>query len=208
MAYTVESVKKLLGIITGEMIAAKDELTAIDSKLGDGDMGASMEKGALALQKSLEGDASDISSLLSQGAVVFNRAAPSTMGTLLSFALQEIAKYCKENPELSAENVVHIPQIAVDIIAKRGKAKEGDKTILDALIPFASALEQTFRETGDLKAALHKASDAAAAGMESTKGMIAKTGRAKWLADRNKECPDGGAVMCTRIALQLVKQFG
>jgi dihydroxyacetone kinase-like protein len=206
--YTLESAKKLLGVIALEMIAAKDELTSIDSKLGDGDMGVSMEKGALALQKALELRSADISSLLFLCAGVFNRAAPSTMGTLISFVLQETSKYCKEHPELSTADVLHIPQIAVEIISKRGKAREGDKTILDALIPFASALEGTFKETGDLKKSLEKASESAVAGMEKTRGMIAKTGRAKWLADRNKEYPDGGAVLCCRIAACLLRQFG
>jgi dihydroxyacetone kinase-like protein len=208
MAYTVESVKKLVFSIADEMIAAKNELTDIDSKLGDGDMGASMEKGALALKNSIKGDESDIAAMLGQAAAAFNRAAPSTMGTLLSFAIQEIAKCFKEKPGLSVEDVLHMPQIAADIISKRGKAKEGDKTILDALLPFASTLENTYKETGDLKTSLHKASESAKAGMEKTKGMIAKTGRAKWLADRNKECPDGGAVLCTRIAAVLERQYG
>jgi dihydroxyacetone kinase-like protein len=205
---TAESVKDLVYAIADEMIAAKDELTDIDSKLGDGDMGASMEKGALALKNNIKGDETDISVMLGQAAAAFNRAAPSTMGTLLSFALQEIAKCFKEKPDLSTEDISRLPRIAADIISKRGKAKEGDKTILDALIPFASALENTYKETGDLKASLHKASAGAKEGMEKTKGMVAKTGRAKWLADRNKEYPDGGAVLCVRIAAALERQYG
>ncbi|HUX14441.1 MAG TPA: DAK2 domain-containing protein [Spirochaetia bacterium] len=203
--YSASDVKGLIGIIAEEMVAAKEELTVIDSKLGDGDMGMSMEKGALALKRVFESDDADTAALLASGAAAFNRAAPSTMGTLLSYGIQETARFLKERPEPSEADIVSIPRLFAEIIAKRGKAKEGDKTILDALLPYARSLEDTYKKTGDLKTALSAAAEGAREGMERTKGMVAHAGRAKWLADRNKDCPDGGAVLCSRIADCLVR---
>lgn len=208
MSTTMDAVRRLVGTIADEMMAAKEELTAIDSKLGDGDMGMSMEKGGLALKRALEPDAPDAATLLAGAAAAFNRAAPSTLGTLLSCGIQETAKFLKEHPEPSGADIASIPRRFAEIISKRGKANEGDKTILDALIPYAKTMEESYRAAGDLTVALRDAAESAREGMEKTKGMVAKAGRAKWLADRNKDCPDGGAVLCCRIADCLVRAYG
>jgi len=208
MSTPLNAVRHLVGTIADEMMAAKEELTAIDSRLGDGDMGMSMEKGALALKRAIESDAPDAAALLGGAATAFNRAAPSTLGTLLSCGIQDTARFLKEHPEPSDADIASIPRRFAEIISKRGKANEGDKTILDALIPYATTLEESYRATGDLTAALKAAAESARAGMEKTKGMVAKAGRAKWLADRNKDCPDGGAVLCCRIADCLVRAYG
>lgn len=56
-----------------------------------------------------------------------------------------------------------------------------------------------WEEEKNLSAAHKRALRAAQEGLESTKGMRAKTGRASWLGDRNSEFPDGGALMFCRI---------
>lgn len=207
MENSTNTVKRLVGIIADEMISAKDELTAIDSRLGDGDMGLSMEKGALALKRICDSDHPNSASLLATAAAALNRAAPSTMGTLISYGIQEISQFLKEKTELSQADIASIPTMFAQSIAKRGKAKEGDKTILDALLPYAREFEKSYISTGSIKTALKTSAESSRMGMERTKGMVAKIGRAKWLADRNRDCPDGGAVLCSRIADCLVRNF-
>lgn len=202
--YTIRDVIMVLNIIADETIAAKAKLTEIDSKLGDGDMGISMEKGALAIKKELTGlseNEKDISRLFMTCASSFNRAAPSTMGTLLSAGLLALAKKCIGKTELTAVDIVFFPEVLAETIAFRGKASVGDKTVLDALYPYAQVLQSVYSETQDLQQALNKAAQAAAQGVESTKGIVAKTGRAKWLAERNMDYPDGGAVLCCKIGM-------
>ena len=159
----ITQIKEVLSRICDVMIREKEALTEIDSRLGDGDMGISMEKGAVAVKRVLEnGQENSISNLLLTAASAFNRAAPSTLGTLISFSIMSIAKVTK------------------------GRAKQGDKTILDAFIPFADTLQSVYDGKKDVQAALEAALEAAEKGMESTKGMLAKTGRASWLDGRNK----------------------
>lgn len=81
---------------------------------------------------------------------------------------------------------------------------EGDKTILDALCPFARELSSAYASGKTLNDALYCAVEAADAGVEATKGRVAKTGRAKWLAERNMEYPDGGAYLCARVVRKLL----
>lgn len=200
----ITEVKEVLGYICDVMIREKKALTEIDSRLGDGDMGISMEKGAMAVRQVLEMEQdNDISRLLLATASAFNRAAPSTLGTLISFSIMAIAKEVKGCNEITEEQAIRFPVIMADTISMRGKAKQGDKTILDALIPFADTLQCVYEENKDAGEALRAALAAAEKGMESTKGMLARTGRASWMDGRNKEYPDGGAVLCVKIAQEL-----
>ena len=208
MGYAIKEVKDVLNIIADEMIRSKAQLTEIDSKLGDGDMGISMEKGALAIKKQVSefnDKEEDISRLFLSCAAAFNKAAPSTMGTLLSSGLMALAKNFTKKINLSESDIVSFPGILAESIAFRGKASVGDKTVLDALIPYANVLQSVYEDTQNLQEALNKAALAAEEGMESTKGKIAKTGRAKWMAERNMEYPDGGTVLCYRIGRLFVK---
>ncbi len=127
------------------------------------------------------------------------------MGTLLSAGLMSLGKECMKKTEITESDIVAFPGILADSIAFRGKASVGDKTVLDALCPYALVLKGVFEETHNLGEALKKAALAAQEGMESTKGIVAKTGRAKWLAERNMDCPDGGAVLCYKIGKIFVK---
>lgn len=177
----------------------RDELTDIDSKLGDGDMGISMSKGAQAVRAAVEGlEGSDMKLLFLTSAQALNKAAPSTMGTILSSAILALAKYTAGKEALTEEEITAIPGVLTEAVMKRGKAQVGDKTILDAMVPYAQTIRTVYDQTKDLGQAKELALKEARAGMESTKGMIAKTGRASWLGERNKECPDGGAWMFCR----------
>lgn len=183
-------------------------MTEIDSKLGDGDMGISMSSGAEAIRKTLSSfpkQEKNLAKLFWTSAMAFNRAAPSTLGTLLSFGMMAVGKEL-ENREYIEE--VEIPALVkqfADTIAEKGKAKVGDKTILDVLYPYADTLQRVYMKTSSLNKALVAAEEAARAGMESTKGKKAKTGRASWLDTRNMEYPDAGVVLCVFAAEELCR---
>lgn len=206
--YTNSDVKNVLLRISEVCILHKDRLTEIDSKLGDGDMGISMSRGAEAIQhvlKDFDENEQDITKLCLDCAMSFNRAAPSTLGTLLSFGMMSVGKSLNHSKMMSEDIVVTLPGILADTISIKGKAQVGDKTILDALYPFAQTLERVYQETSNIRVALQVAAKAAEAGMESTKGIKAKTGRASWLDTRNMEYPDAGAVLCTLVSQKLAE---
>ena len=204
--YTGEDVRRVLLVIAEEMIRGKDTFTEIDGKLGDGDMGLSMEMAALALRDTVEKNPGEQpGALLLKCGGACNRAAPSTLGTLLSIGMMAVGRAMSAAPILDGAFVSGIPAVLAREISVRGKAIEGDKTILDALYPYARTLQSAYEETESLQTASRQAALAAHAGMESTKGKPAKIGRAKWLAERNMDCPDGGAVLCDMVAQRLSK---
>ncbi|HEY5584337.1 MAG TPA: DAK2 domain-containing protein [Ruminiclostridium sp.] len=205
MVYTIQNVKRVLDLSSDALIVSKVRLTQLDSDSGDGDLGISMEKGALALKAEVNvytGD--DIGELLVKCAMSFNKVAPSTMGTLLSNAIMTLGKNYRGNKEIDDKDTVKVPRIMLEAIMKLGKASLGDKTILDALIPLAEIFEESFDTNLDIKLAMREAASAAEIGANETKGMLAKVGRTKWIAERTKGYPDGGAILCSIVAQALV----
>ena len=175
-------------------------LAELDGLSGDGDLGITAVKLSEALEKMAQSDITDLGMLFMKTGMEMNKQAPSTMGTLLAAGVMSLGKQFKGQTDLADEDLAAIPQLLAEEIKKRGKASLGDKTILDALIPMADAVRETFAETGDIKEAYRKGANAAETGAGQTRGMIAKTGRASWIADRTKDNLDGGAVLCAKIA--------
>jgi len=102
--------------------------------------------------------------------------------------------------EADAAEVGQALRAGVDGIRQRGKAEEGDKTMVDALAPAARAYDATAGEGAGLAAALERAAAAAQAGCEATIPMVARKGRASYLGERSAGHQDPGA---TSAALML-----
>ncbi|MEZ4718419.1 MAG: DAK2 domain-containing protein [Caldilineaceae bacterium] len=120
--------------------------TELDQAVGDGDMGITMGKIGVALQayaaETPVDDApggGDIGKWLAQAGMAANRACPSTMGTLLATALMRAGKEVRGKTELTPDDLVTMFRAAAEGMQERGKAKLGDKTILDAIFPAADA---------------------------------------------------------------------
>lgn len=198
--YTTLEIKKTLEKIAQQIKMQETLLAELDGLSGDGDLGITAVKLSEALEKMAQSDITDLGMLFMKTGMEMNKQAPSTMGTLLAAGVMSLGKQFKGQTDLADEDLAAIPQLLAEEIKKRGKASLGDKTILDALIPMADAVRETFAETGDIKEAYRKGANAAETGAGQTRGMIAKTGRASWIADRTKDNLDGGAVLYAKIA--------
>lgn len=198
--YDIITVKWGLNLIADRSIHYAPLFTKLDSYSGDGDMGATLSKGAQAIKNEIAiYQGTDIGTLFARCGMTLNRCAPSTLGTLLSSCLIMLGKKFRNCDTLSESDIVNIPICCSDTIMLRGNAQQGDKTILDALIPLSVTFAQTFAKTNDLEKSLQYAAQAAKQGAKHTRGMLAKIGRAKWIADRAKDYPDSGAVFCAIV---------
>lgn len=192
----IADVKDRIEKIAQGVIQNQAKLEDLDKKSGDGDLGMSMVAAFNAILESVRSfDGNDIGAMLLKSALACNKAAPSTMGTLLSSGMVAIAKAWKGKDRLTEEEVVLVPRLFTEAIIARGKAKQGDKTILDALFPLCDAVEKTYAETQDLQRSFAAGAEAAEQGAEATRGMRAAIGRAKWLGERAAVHPDAGAVL-------------
>lgn len=207
MGHTIDDVKNTLILCAAAVVRQKSTLEEIDSLTGDGDMGISMQKGCTAIIAEAESYTEyDIGKFFGKCAMAFNRAAPSTMGTLLSCGFMQCAKKFGGLTELDGSMVLSIPWQFADAIMLRGKAHEGDRTVLDALLPLCRSLDKSIACGLSTLDALAAAYAAAVDGMERTKKLEPKMGRAKWAPDNADGIPDGGAVLCVIVIKAFLEQ--
>jgi phosphoenolpyruvate---glycerone phosphotransferase subunit DhaL len=189
----------VLARMADDAIAAKDELTALDSALGDGDLGRTVERGFQAIKIMLEGDGaaeSDLGKLLFRTGKTFSNAAASSFGALLGTAFMKTGMALKGKTDASPGEVVDAIRSALTALMEQGKANIGDKTMLDALAPAIDAMSAYLATSvGDasLAACFRAGADAAQAGAERTRAMQSQIGRASWQGERSIGTMDPGA---------------
>lgn len=193
---TCEQLPALFQGVADVFAEKKEELCEMDAQMGDGDLGLTMDKGYGALPSLLQEnmEVGDVGKTLMKAGMKMSSVVPSTMGTLMSSGIMEGGKALKGKAELgAAELAAYLTAFAAGI-QKRGKCQLGDRTILDAVDPAARAAERAAAEGGDLAAVLNAACEGAAQGVEDTKSMTPKFGKAAVFAAKAAGVPDQGAV--------------
>lgn len=193
---TCEQLPALFQGVAAVFAEKKEELCEMDAQMGDGDLGLTMDKGYGALPSLLQEnmEVGDVGKTLMKAGMKMSSVVPSTMGTLMSSGIMEGGKALKGKAELgAAELAAYLTAFAAGI-QKRGKCQLGDRTILDAVDPAARAAERAAAEGGDLAAVLNAACEGAAQGVEDTKSMTPKFGKAAVFAAKAAGVPDQGAV--------------
>ncbi|WP_081651680.1 dihydroxyacetone kinase subunit DhaL [Megasphaera massiliensis] len=189
--------KQMAAIIEGmakKIEAEKDFLTQLDNEIGDGDHGINMARGFAAVEKKLPSlRDGDIGSLLKGVGMQLVSTVGGASGPLYGTAFMKAGMACKGLTELDGPAFVKAMEAAVDGIKMRGKATEGEKTMLDALCPALKALQDDVAAGKSLKEALTDAAAAAEKGVEYTKTIIATKGRASYLGERSVGHQDPGA---------------
>ncbi len=178
------------------VIAAEPILTDADRAIGDGDHGIGMRRGFLGVQEKLAGETfvSPGAVLKATGMALLSKtggAAGAVFGSFFRAGGQALG----EAAELDAEDFRTFLTAGREAVMKRGGAAEGDKTMLDALGPAISASA----EAGDLRSALKAAAEGAEQGVEATKTMVARFGKAKTLGERAVGHPDPGAISLSLV---------
>lgn len=186
-----DAVESVINAILNE----KDFLNALDEKIGDGDHGLNMASGARAAREALDGldDDADLKKILQTVGAAVTANVGGSAGPLYGAALSEVAEVVDKNSALDVVTLEKIFGAAVTAVQKRGNSERGDKTMLDVLIP----IHETFREELDtdkpLEEILTAARDAARDGLEFTKTIAAKKGRAASLGTKSVGFEDPGA---------------
>ena len=188
------SVKTGIRKISRIMAENKDYLIKLDQQNGDGDLGVSMSEGFEAAAVFVEGtQETDLGKILMQTGGVFNEAAPSSLGTIISFAFMGMAKSLKGRTEAGLPEFAEAVMAGVQKIMDKAGSKPGEKTILDSIYPAAESLLAD--KDGDFKEALKNAARIAAEGSESTKAMKSVHGRAAYYGEKSIGLLDGGSVV-------------
>ena len=170
----------------------KEFLVELDGRMGDSDLGLTMSKAFTAAHDELmQTEETDIGKILMKAGMVMAKAAPSTMGTLMGTGFMRGGKAVAGKSEISTADLADFFQAFVAGIMERGKAKPGEKTIIDSLKPAADTLVEARDQ--DIQTAVQAAIVSAQQGLESTKDMIARHGRIAYYKEQSKGQEDPGA---------------
>ncbi|MEM7536238.1 MAG: dihydroxyacetone kinase subunit DhaL [Chloroflexota bacterium] len=180
--------------------AHEEELGQLDAAAGDGDHGRTMVRGlraaVVAISSTDTASASNdgpVGMVIMQAGTAFADAAGGASGPLLGMFMMNIGQKIGAN-EVDATLVHTAFDAGLNAILKLGKAKPGDKTMIDTLSPFVTALGDAANDGQSLADAWDTALAAAQTGAESTAEMMAKKGRASKLRERSIGHLDPGAM--------------
>ena len=170
----------------------RDFLVELDGRMGDGDLGLTMSKAfTVACDELMDTQETDPGKIFMKAGMLMAKAAPSTMGTLMGTGFMRGGKAIAGKSEITTADLADFFQAFVEGIMERGKAKPGEKTIIDSLKPAADTLSQASHE--DAAKAMQAALKSAEKGLDSTKDMVAQHGRIAYYKEQSKGQEDPGA---------------
>ncbi|PZE99936.1 D-erythrulose kinase [Curtobacterium sp. MCLR17_040] len=184
----------------------EETLGRIDAVAGDGDHGRGMVKGIGAARKAVDGlgPETGVAFVLGRAGDAWAAFAGGTSGVLWGAALEAFGRSLGDDREsYQAADVVDAAQAFADSIVHLGGASRGDKTLLDALLPFVDELRRAVDTGAPLVAAWETAARVAVEQAEATADLTPKVGRARPLAEKSLGTPDAGATSMGMILTRI-----
>ncbi len=191
---TKAEVLDFIRVYADKMAEHRQELTDFDQAIGDGDHGINMSRGFKAVIEKLPTvEDKNIDDILKAVGMTLVSTVGGASGPLYGTAFMKAGAAVKGKEELSDQDVILAFDEAVGGIQFRGKAVQGEKTILDSMIPAIDAIKASIAAGKSMTDALVDAEAAAWDGVEYTKTIIATKGRASYLGERSIGHQDPGA---------------
>jgi len=191
--------------------AGKDHLSELDGAIGDADHGITMSLGFMAVNAELAKlnlDDTLASEILTTAASAFLDAVGASTGPLYATAFRRAAQALKQEDCLSPAGQAAIVGAMTAGIMERGKGQRGDKTMLDAWIPATEAASSARARAASSLEMWKSILEAAEAGANSTRSMVAARGRAARLGERSLGHMDPGAASAVIILRAMKDTFG
>lgn len=197
---TQSELKAALLTVCDRIIESEPRLTELDLRIGDGDHGTGMKQGFTKLRELLvQTQFVTIHEMLNASGIELIKSMGGASGVIFGSLFVSGHELIQNRETLDADTLIAFFHAAALKISARGKAKPGDKTMLDALDSAVAAMQNAARQSKDVIVVLKAASIGAKEGMEATKGMLPRLGRAKNFRDDALGCPDPGAVSVSII---------
>lgn len=194
MVITREDVLEWIRAYAAVIADNREYLIELDAAIGDADHGANLDRGFKAvLAKLPELADKDIGTILKTIGMTLVSTIGGASGPLYGTFFLQAGLKTAGKLELSLPDWVEALEAAVLGVTTRGKAEPGDKTMLDALLPALQALATCQADDAAAAQALSNSAEAARLGMEATRPMLARKGRASYLGERSVGHQDPGA---------------
>ncbi|CDI49902.1 dihydroxyacetone kinase subunit DhaL [Clostridium tetani] len=206
MALKLKDVEELIKNIGKVMEENKEFLTELDLAIGDGDHGINMNKGFRAVIDKLESTPiNTIQDIFKNTAMALISNVGGASGPLYGTVFMKASSVVAGKEELNIEDLEKILETSLEGVKARGKAQRGDKTMIDVIAPSLEAVKSGIKEELDEKKILENMKDEALKGVNYTKDIIARKGRASYLGERSIGHQDPGATSSYLILNEIYK---
>ncbi|WP_295628081.1 dihydroxyacetone kinase subunit DhaK [uncultured Corynebacterium sp.] len=176
--------QKQLSAWVERVLAAEDDLTSLDRKAGDGDFGVNMRAALGAFDLPLRGTVGQVLHAIGESFLV---RAGGTSGAVFGLFFARMGAEAGDAESLDDVDLATSVRPALDAIVELGGAKVGDGTVVDAIDPAVTALEDG--------ATPSEAATKATEGAEATADQVAGKGRASYVGDASRGVADPGALI-------------
>ncbi|MBB3156588.1 dihydroxyacetone kinase-like protein [Microbacterium proteolyticum] len=176
----------------------KDELTRLDSEIGDADHGSNMARGLDAVVAKLGETPASAAELFKTVGMTLVSSVGGASGPLYGTLFLRMGPALSSD-EVDAASLGAALRAGVDGVVARGKAELGDKTMIDALSPAVDAWDAAAGDGATPAEAARAAAEAAARGRDATEPLVARKGRASYLGERSAGHLDPGATSATLL---------
>lgn len=184
----------------------------LDAVAGDGDHGQGMvlgTSGAASAAEAARAAGAGARTLLARAGAAWSESAGGTSGALWGSALAAMGSALSDTADADADALVAAVAQGADAILRLGGAAPGDKTMVDALVPFVEAITAARAVGVSLGDAWTDAAGAAATAAEATARIVARRGRARTHGDHSLGHPDPGAtsfaLLMAAVAAELTR---
>ena len=187
---------RFVGLFADRLHERREELTQLDSAIGDADHGINMDRGFTAVRAKLpELDGSDLGATAKAVGMTLISTVGGASGPLYGTFFLRLATSIGDRTELDPAELGAGLRAGLEGVIHRGKATTDDKTMVDAMSPAIDAYEAA---AGDgITAGLEAAATAAAEGRDRITPLVARKGRASYLGERSANHQDPGATSTT-----------
>ena len=192
----IMELREILRFVSEAVTRAESRLNALDAAIGDGDHGITVRVGFQAVRKAIDNtpNDADISTILANAGRAFMNATGGAIGIILGRMLLCGQQVLKGHQTLGVDELKSWLDAMESTITAVGKAKPGDKTILDAVHGAGVAVSMYSAQGSDITEALLAASQGAKQAASETANMLCKVGRASRLGEQVLGHRDPGAV--------------
>lgn len=190
-----EQLREMFLFVAQRIVDSEEYLTEIDLKIGDGDHGIGMSVGFRGVIKELpriEKFASAENVFKELGTILLDTMGGASGVLFGTMFISGIVKR-EEHDTIDMKGFAEIFRTSLNALQERGKAKIGDKTMVDAFEPAVIAMEEAAAKALSIKDGLRLAAKSAKEGMEYTKEVKARFGRAKYYGEKAIGLQDAGA---------------
>jgi len=189
---TGKRVKRVIEAVCEALITAENELTELDRITGDGDLGTSMKRAAIAVRHAADSyPLDDVAATLKALSNTLRHELGGSSGPLYGVLFLRAGNVLEKSGSTSLAQWANALEEGCRAVSELGGAKPGDRTMLDALYPFATFLKGAGQNAS--REVLLAAVRESARGVAATSKMKPRLGRSSYLQDRVLGYPDPGA---------------